>query len=544
MRFLWVLATLPVAATAWAQPGDGEPVPEAQPARDVPAEAPAQDAPSGSAQSAGDQAAGDQAAGDQAAQRARRALGEAQPAAEARPSRSVPAGEVHVFVLDSAGRVVPGTTVELGVMVQEGSQRSREHLEAGEDGVARFTELSTGSSQAYRVNVYRDGARFSSTPFRLPDDQGYRVQVRLLETTRDERMVMNLLHRTLVELKGERLHITQQVQLVNLSDEQFVFPQAGKVIPLPDGFSAFQSERSMGDQQVNGVEDGVRLTGSLPPGRTDLVWAYDLRIEGREEVVFTSPVGFRTVQVRVDVDAPPGMELDVTGLPAAQPYEAQGRRVLVTMSQRDPSEEVSLSPVVVRLSGIPAPLGSTLRWVALGAAGVFLALGLFSVLLLRRGEGAQQFAAGLRKAKQQELLDEVAELEAAFEREEVGPRYRERRMTQLLDELAGVLRDDEAAEKAGEGPRVRRTRSPRQLYRDAILYLAAGIFALTTPLIGTFLGGVCFVGALRHSWLALRTGPADGRQPYVAMFAISLLGALAWIVFLVWGAVYLAEKLM
>ena len=471
-----------------------------------------------------------------------RALGESTPAATATASDALPAGTVRVLVVDAASRPVAGASVELGIMVREDSQRDSDRKESDASGVATFSGMPTGASQAYRVNVYSAGAKFSSTPFRLPEDRGYDVRITRLETTRDERLIMTLLHRTLVELRDERLHITQQLQLVNLSEQQYVFPDGAKRIALPEGFVAFQAEASMGDQRVAAIADeGVTIAGSLPPGRTNLVWAFDLPIDGREAMTFRSPVGFRTMQVRVDADAPPGLGLEVDGHPEATHYENQGRRVLVTMAQRRPGDAEALLPIVVRLTGIPAPPGAALRLVTAGAAAVFVLAALLSLLLLKPGVGFRTVSAELRRMRHRELLAEASDLEEAFASDEVGPRYREKRLGELVDQLALVLRDDAAAKATeGETKDKPRARSVKAYGRDALTYLALGLaFVPGLPFVGLFL-----VGSLRHALLAAAQAKKAERARYrrVAMGAGAL--TVAWLGALVAGTVWLAGRLM
>ena len=471
-----------------------------------------------------------------------RALGESTPAAAANPSASVPVGTVRVTVVDSASEPVPGASVELGIMVREDSQRDRQRVEADSAGVATFRDLPTGASQAYRVNVYDGGAKFSTTPFRLPTDQGYEVRITRLDTTRDDRMVMTLLHRTLVELRSERLHITQLLQLVNLTEQQYVFPEGAKRIPLPEGFLAFQSEASMGDQRVVAIEDeGVAISGSLPPGRTNLMWAFDLPIDGREEVSIRFPVGFRTMQVRVDADAPPGFELEVQGHPEADRHEVQGRRVLVTMAQRRPQTDEALAPIVIRLGGIPAPTGSTIRLVATGAAAVFVLAALLALLFLKPGVGQRAMSAEVRRVRRGELLREASDLEEAFKGDEVGPRYREKRLGELVDQLSLVLRDDAAAATSDAKPEVPvRERSAKAYRRDALTYLALGLaFIPGLPFVGLFL-----VGSLRHALLGAAKAKADERQAHLRVALGAGVLVVGWLGALAAGTVWLAGRLM
>ena len=68
--------------------------------------------------------------------------------------------------------------IVLGVMASMGT-RTEQRARADAQGLHTFRGLATGSQQAYRVNVVYGGAKFSTTPFRLPEGNGYRARVPL-----------------------------------------------------------------------------------------------------------------------------------------------------------------------------------------------------------------------------------------------------------------------------------------------------------------------------------------------------------------------------
>jgi hypothetical protein len=359
---------------------------------------------------------------------------DAPPIASAEPSGNVPAGSIRVTVIDVAGRPVSDASVLLGTMAQGGD---RERVSALTDarGVATFADLSTGTSQAYRVNVPFEGATYSSTPFQLPTDRGYEVRILRLPTTHDERTVLQLIGQTFVEVREERLHVIQQTQLANMSSsaETYVFPTDGVRIPLPEGFLAFQTQPVMTDQRVEQVAgEGLRIRGSLPPGRVTLIWAFDLPITGSDMDV-TFPVPFRTYTYRVITDAPPGMSLDLEGLPDPHPFDDEGRPLFGSELVRRPGD-APFESFTLRFRDIPGP--GPLRWIAVAVA---LALVLGGLLLAVRGGSATEIAARGRAARKQELLDEAAALDRDLAAGEVGPQYRQKRRDAIVRELAVLL---------------------------------------------------------------------------------------------------------
>ncbi|AKF10655.1 carboxypeptidase-like regulatory domain-containing protein [Sandaracinus amylolyticus] len=365
---------------------------------------------------------------------------DAPPVATATPSAAVPPGTVRVIVSDVDGRPIEGATVLLGTM-QQGGDRNRVSALTAADGTHRWDDLPTGTSQAYRVNVPFEGATYSSTPFQLPTDRGYDVRVVRLPVTHDDRTVLQLIGQTFVEVRDERLHVIQQAQLANMSQtpQTYVFPEGGLRVRLPEGFMAFQTQPVMTDQRVEQVADyGMRIQGSLPPGRVTLTWAYDLPITGRDMAV-EFPVPFRTYIYRVITDAPPGMELEADGLPEVQSFEDSGRPLFGTEVQRRPGD-APFESFTLRFTNIPGP--GPLRWIAVAAA-VLIALG--GAYGAARGGSPERVAKESRERRKQELLEEAAQLERELERGEIGPQYRQSRHDAIVRELAVLLHQEQRA---------------------------------------------------------------------------------------------------
>lgn len=379
--------------------------------------------------------------------RAARSLFDAPPVAVAQPSPAVPPGTVEVTVVDAEGRPVERASVLLGVMAQ-GGDRTRIPGSTNENGIVVYRELATGSGRAYRVNVPYEGATYSSPPFQLPPDHGYAVRVVRLPVTRDDRTVLQLVGQTYVEVRDERLHVVQQAQLANMSPtpQTYVFPEDGLRVALPEGYLAFQTQPVMSDQRVEEIAGfGMRIRGSLPPGRVTLTWAFDVPITGANmDLVFAVP--FRTYVYRVITDAPPGMSLEVDPLPPVESFEDEGRRLFGTEIQRRPGDP-PFEQLTMRFRGIPGP--GPARWVAVGLALGLLALGL-ALAIFGGGSRARPLAAESLARKKRELLEEAAELEREFARGEIGPQWRQKRRAAIVRELAVLLHQEKAAAQASD----------------------------------------------------------------------------------------------
>jgi hypothetical protein len=353
------------------------------------------------------------------------------------PANDLPAGSIDIEVIAPTGQGYGGADIVLGIMLSSGA-REEKQAKADASGRYRFEGLAVGSRQAYRVNVRYQGAKFSSTPFRLPERGGYRVRVPLLATTTSDRMIFQLVGQTVVELKDDRLHLTQQARITNAGTTVFALPKDGLLVKLPPGYTAFQWNDVMSDQKA--TEDagkGFRLRGSFPPGSVTLAWAFDLEREGNGARIPVE-LPFRTYTYRVISEAPQGLELTATDFPPPERVKDEGRDLLFTQVRRSPNDP-ELEAFSIKLQGIPGPGPG--RWIASFLALVAVAIGLARAGKPRSaGEGERSIVA----AKKRGLLDAAKQTEAELARGDIGPEYHARRMDEITTELAMVLRDEEA----------------------------------------------------------------------------------------------------
>jgi hypothetical protein len=368
---------------------------------------------------------------------------------EATPSSAVAAGSIRVKVLDATERPVPNATLQLGTMSQD-SGRTTTPGTTGPDGTFVFSNLA-GDKIAYRVNVLHQGAKYSSTPFRLPPDQGFDVIVRQLDTTKDAREVVLYVGATSVELKDERLRIVQQARLVNIGQKTYVFPEEGTLLRFPKDAMAFQAEEVMTDQHMKEAKgEGMRITGSMPPGEVTLTWGFDLpQTETTAELTFELP--WVTFAYRVLADAAPGMTLEVDDMPAAETHEDRGRRLLVTEVVKRVGE-APLRTVHIKLSGIPGP--GPLRFIAVGLAVCVLGLGF---LVSRQGTAAAAGGSATTshdlQLEEDRLLERARELEAEHARGDIGPEFHKSALGELEEQLSGILYEKQRLAQQGKPAR-------------------------------------------------------------------------------------------
>lgn len=350
-------------------------------------------------------------------------------------------GSIRARVVDQAGNPVASAQVDLGIMGAD-SLRSSRTTRTAADGTAMFDKLKVGEGQAYRVNVPYQGAKYSSSPFRLPVSGGYQVDIRRLPVTRSEKMVVLYVGATSIELKDDRLKFVQQVRLFNLGGDTYVFPTGGTLVRLPKGFLAMQTEDVMGDQHV--VEqkgEGVRVSGSLPPGEATLLWGFDLPLAGTEmKVALDLP--WTTFAYRVIVDAPEGLSLSVDGMPEPMLHADEGRRFLVTELQRKVGDD-PFRQVKITLLGIPGP--GPERFIASFLA-VLLVVGGIALAWRTKPTSAARRTRDV-EAQKAELLARARVLQAQHQAGEIGPQYHADEIGLLVDALASLLLEDARRQK-------------------------------------------------------------------------------------------------
>ena len=344
----------------------------------------------------------------------------------------LPPGTIAVEVADATGTGISKQAVRLGVMEQSGGRESKACV-TDDKGMCSFADLLTDTEHSYRVNVPYEGARYSSTPFRLDAAKGQRVRVVRLPTTTDNRRVFQVLGRTMIEFRDDRAHISQEARLANLGEATYVFPEGGMSIRLPEGFKAFDSMAVMTDQRLAVTDDGLEISGSISPGRVDLMWTYDIPIGGTS-ISIQQPVPFATMEYQVISDYVDGMTLEVEGFQVARVHEGADRRFLVAGLMRRPGD-APVDPLRIHIRGIPG--GGPLPYLASAIAAIFVFLG---VWLLFRPLDQSKSLAKVRDDRQGELLEEIASLESQRKSEAIGPSYYEHRRRELTDELAIVLR--------------------------------------------------------------------------------------------------------
>lgn len=360
------------------------------------------------------------------------------------PSAAVPPGGIDVLLFDGAGRPIAGREVRLGVLrqsVSEGDRREQRTGTTDPEGVARFRELARDARMSYRVTVREGVAEYASQPFSLGDESGVAVRLGVVPVTSDlRRALVGMRGIVYVEPRDDVFAVEVLLDVFNVGRTTWV-PDAVS-LALPAGAKAFAAPEGASD--VRAVAEGaerVGLHGTYTPGQHQVSFRFQLPNDGGARAAFELGLPPHVAEVRVMAEAPAGAALAARATPAGggsvtlaaleATTNARGQRVLTAgrqLRQGDPE----LTSVTVELSGLPERGRG--RWWAVGVA---LAVAIGGLLTRRRGSGAVE--AGELAAADEVLRRELARLDTAFARGEIGPRSHEEVRRELVSAI-GRLR--------------------------------------------------------------------------------------------------------
>lgn len=374
------------------------------------------------------------------------------------PDPSVPAGSVAVVVLDADENPVGKVPVALSYLrrsVQQGESRGQQQAVADDSGKHRFDELARGREISYRVSVARGRAQYGSKPFALGEEHGVRVVLHAYQSTsRSEEARLNVGAIIVVELDQDMLSVDHVLQVLNVGQISWV-PE-GVQLRLPPDHTAFRAGESMTGLVARPVGgDRVELSGTFPPGRSEISYGYRLPLASGSSRTLSASVPPQTTQARVVAAVIPGLQLQVEGFdPAQSSRSPDGKHILVTEKQL-PIGSAGLGALRITLDGLPTP--SSARWIAILLALLLGAVGVGSLWSARqRGARRQGERDDLTEA-QQVLLEEVAELERARRDGAVVPEQYDAARIALVEALGRtVARLDETPRASRRHKRARR----------------------------------------------------------------------------------------
>ncbi len=273
------------------------------------------------------------------------------------PDPSAPPGTISVDLRDADDKPIPRQTVTLGILINSIAKGdSRKHLQTQTDDLGRavFKDLEVASNIAYRVNSPFEGGSFAATPFQLGDAKAMHVVLHVYSVTHDQQKAALVSECTVAaEIREDRLQLEEVVTFYNLG--RFAWQPENLSLPLPEGFTAFNTSASMTDQGVDEVSGAARVRGTFPPGRHSVEFRWQLPLSGEKDLAFDAGLPPRLAAARVVMPAATDLSITADGFPTPDVRrDAQGQRFLVTERRMRP-EDPKLTSLKIELHGLPTP---------------------------------------------------------------------------------------------------------------------------------------------------------------------------------------------
>jgi hypothetical protein len=373
---------------------------------------------------------------------------------------TLPVGTLVVSLRDSQDRPIPHAKFSLSELfntVAKGEKPERiTEREVGDDGTARIDNLTVGTSTTYRVSSARAGGHYGIARFPLNDKTGKRAVLHVFDTSSNiEELSAGMQGVVYVSLKEDVIQVEQLISVFNLGEVAWVPDVAFK---LPAGFKAFNKQESTNEARLEEVKDhGAALRGTYGPGRNDMDFRYQVPLDGNEKQTILVELPPRVAQMRVMAESSRSMALKVASFPDPQKVSREGKRLLVTERQFARSES-GAQMVEITLTGLPVQGPG--RWIAVLLAIVAGVSGIVYVVRHRdEGEIDDDTRTDLIEAREA-LLSEMVALERAHASGEIGPKTYARVRASLLDALARIVSQLDAARDARAAGNKRR-REPR-----------------------------------------------------------------------------------
>jgi len=351
------------------------------------------------------------------------------------PDASVPRGEILVEVVGGDEQPLRAVEVQLNTQfesIAQGKRQDEQKVGSDAAGQAVFRGLDASLRFSYAVRVAHQGATYEVPAFRLPETSGQRVRLHVYPVTHDlQEAFVGMRGFVLIDLRDGAFHFDVVYRVMNMSHTTWM-PRELR-IALPREATGLELTNEANQQGFVDKGGSVELVGTYPPGQKDVRLQFQVPALGDEDQAFVLGTPPHLAELRVLVEAIPGMHLDVPGFDAAEPTRGpDGKRILITRRLMRPGQG-QLDEVRIELSGLPVPGPGRLVACALGL--LIAALGITQASVLSKKTRLLEAQEDRGQARRI-LLGELVALEQAFASAAVGPKTHEQAKRQLLDALA------------------------------------------------------------------------------------------------------------
>jgi hypothetical protein len=367
------------------------------------------------------------------------------------PASELPVGLLEITLRDASDRPLVDHKVQLG-LVEGGHNVHMKSTSSDREGVARFRDLATGSGTSYAAVIEHDDMRFGIDGFRMPEAEGLRGEIRVLERTSDPLVLrLGLSSKIVLEVGEDSLSVMQQLTFENMSTRIFDPGPDGLLVPLGEGFRGAQVLEG-GAPTEPGAENGVFLKTIIPPNSgsmfpTHVRVGYVLPVESNGTVALRQPMPQGMQNPLLLVPESTRLTLTAAGL-RRLPDQADNKGAAIRMY-----ELPAIAPggmLAIAVAGVPY-YSRTGRIVVAVLCTALLGAGIFAA---RRPRSGQKKRAGTADVdihdRREELFAELVSVERARRQAQPGAGNRhDAQRREIVSKLETVYRELARVDRGG-----------------------------------------------------------------------------------------------
>lgn len=307
------------------------------------------------------------------------------------------------------------------------------------DGKFVFSGLSTEPGYRYQAVADFQGVEYTSLPIVfLEGEASAAADIIVYETTTSDEAVMVMMSHMIIASREDSLLVKEYYLFVNDSDRTYLGPggdPAGGTLrfSLPPGAAGLQPTMGLMDCCILVEEDGFKDTMPMLPGSYELAFAYVVEADS-DKYAINQAINYPTNRFDVLIQ---GEDIQVTSpqLVDDEPLEIGG----ITYGHLSGQGLAAGNTIAINISGLSG--GNVVPTYLLVIIIIIVVAAIFIPLYLARKKRPQPVPISDTTDRQQQLIQEMAELDDSFEAgsitEDNYRKLRDAKKAELLELMQG-----------------------------------------------------------------------------------------------------------
>ncbi|RME46328.1 MAG: hypothetical protein D6791_08535 [Chloroflexi bacterium] len=330
------------------------------------------------------------------------------------------------------------------------------------DGSFRIEGLATGTDRNYGLQATYQGVDyFHPELISLSDSPSATVTLHVYETTTDESAISVDRNHVIIDFANNQLQVAELYIFRNSGDRTYIGDGATLRFALPAGAQNVRFDDPRMNQSTGLEDNQVVDTLPVPPGNRQVLLSYSVPYDGRS-ISFEKQILYQTQNLNVLI-SDVGVEVDAGSLTTEAPVSTQNNARFLNYTRQNVPAGEKLSLKLSNLprgstaaaAGVPADQSGKLRWFGLGFLVIALTLALgYPVLrprLLSEEALMEDTAEVVLRRQRQMLLEELAELDDAYEAGEVAESNYIDARAEIKADLIDIMQQLRDIEESGQG---------------------------------------------------------------------------------------------